>query len=543
MEFFELLHKRNVEYVLLRWWHDLPEIPEGEDMDILIKDEHRDLINDLVTFRDNRTGLKCDIYTVSGCKYGSHKSLPYFQAKLARTLLHTRVMYRGAYVPSPVPYFASLAYHAVFHKGYGSGLPGFDKTVSLEVEHEYTSILTEQARELNLDIDVTVQGLFDWLTEQGFAPADDTLSKLAEIKPELAFLQKSLYCDARGGEVMVYVIRERLLKDELLEDFKHFLKDSFQFDVIDVRLLNPSEMDVCTALIRGGKWDNGPFKYSGGAPVALVIAYDYHPAPPSSAELKKQPRTTNGHNLHAKYKFRDLLNNLGLKEGHYNGVHSADNEHDAWYYISLLGEAYTNKIAAEVEIRRERYARIWPVKKLVSANAISKVELISYGDDLAVKKTFRLGNERYFEKELYAAKALSKEFAFIPPLLEAGDGYIVVPYLENVLDNLAEPEKKALIASKENEILAVINNLYNKGLILSGFTPACVVITPGNKLYCSDFTTLQKHDEQGNLLANISECYSGKTNSGTLNLKTVWEPYLDDIEKKLAGKTQVVLED
>src|SRR5690554_6927097 len=60
MEFFEILHQRKIEYVLLRWWHDLPEMPDGEDMDILIKDEHRDLINDLITFRDNGTGLKCD---------------------------------------------------------------------------------------------------------------------------------------------------------------------------------------------------------------------------------------------------------------------------------------------------------------------------------------------------------------------------------------------------------------------------------------------------------------------------------------------------
>src|SRR5690554_3153675 len=59
MEFFEILHNRKINYVLLRWWEDLPEIPEGEDLDILVRDEHRDLMNDLVTFRDNGTGHKC----------------------------------------------------------------------------------------------------------------------------------------------------------------------------------------------------------------------------------------------------------------------------------------------------------------------------------------------------------------------------------------------------------------------------------------------------------------------------------------------------
>src|SRR5690606_16152725 len=122
MEFFEALNKRNVDYVLLRWWEDLPEIPEGEDLDILVRDEHRDLMKDLVTFRDNGTGQKCDLYTLTGSNYGSHRGLPYFQSHLAHELLRTRVLYRGAYVPSPHPYFASLAYHAVFHKGIGSGL-------------------------------------------------------------------------------------------------------------------------------------------------------------------------------------------------------------------------------------------------------------------------------------------------------------------------------------------------------------------------------------------------------------------------------------
>src|SRR5690554_1025291 len=152
MRFLEILNKRKVEYVLLRWWENLPEIPEGEDLDILVRDEHRDLMKDLVTFRDNGTGHKCDIYTLTGSNFGSHRGLPYFQFNLAKTLLQTRILYRGAYVPSPQSYFASLAYHAVFHKGLGSGLSGFGSK-SADAEHEYPSILADQAKELDLNID------------------------------------------------------------------------------------------------------------------------------------------------------------------------------------------------------------------------------------------------------------------------------------------------------------------------------------------------------------------------------------------------------
>jgi len=361
MEFFEILHQRKIDYVLLRWWHDLPEMPDGEDMDILIKDEHRDLINDLITFRDNGTGLKCDIYTIAGSNYGSHNSIPYFQINLARTLIETREMYRGVYVPSPLPYFASLAYHAVFHKGYGSGLPGFEKR-PVHIEHDYTAILTDQANRLGLEINATPEGLYNWLKEQKFAPAEDTLSKLVEIRPELSFLQKSLFSDVRGGELMVYVVRERLLNDGLLQDFKDFLANKSQFDVIDVRMLSSEEKEICTTQIRGGKWDKGPFKHSGGPPIAFVVVYDSHPRPLDDIELKKQPRTTNRNNIIAKYSFRERLTNSGLRKNHYNGVHSADNELDALYYISLLGDDYRQKVSTEVEIRRQRFSRSWVVK-------------------------------------------------------------------------------------------------------------------------------------------------------------------------------------
>jgi len=352
MGFFNILHERKVDYVLLRWWHSLPEMPEGEDMDILIKDEHRDFISDLLTFHNYGTDLKCDIYTIEGSRYGSHKALPYFQINLAHAILQTRVLYKGVYVPGRKTYFASLAYHALFHKGNGSGLPGFDRRPT-NLEHDYSAVLAEEASLLNLKLDISAKGVYNWLQEQNFVPAEDTLSKLVEIRPELFFFQRSLYSDIRGGELLVYVIRERLVNDGQLENFQEFLKDEFQFEVIDVRVLNEKEKDICKSQIRGGKWDNGPYKFSGGPPVALVSVFDYNPWPLNDAELLNQPRMTNRNNLKAKYKFREHLNKVVVNKGHYNGVHSADNELDAWSYISLLEKDYFNKIFTEIERRRD----------------------------------------------------------------------------------------------------------------------------------------------------------------------------------------------
>ena len=361
MEFFKILNERKIDYVLLRWWKDLPEMPPDEDMDILIRDDQRDLLNDLVVFYDNGSGLKCDIYTVSGSNNGSHRNLPYFQINLANALLEKRINYKGAYVPSPQTHFASLAYHAIYHKGSSSGLQGFS-TVPANSEQNYSRSLEQLAREIGLEVNIDLQSLNSWLEIQDFTPADDTMSKLVEIKPELEILQKPLFSDIRGGDLLVYIIRERLLEMQFLNQFIDFIEKKFSFDIIDVRLLNEEERKRCTREIRGGKWDEGPYRNSGGPPVAFVVAFDYDPWPLNSLDAKKQTRMTNKNNMIAKYQFRKLINGSAGKNS-YNGIHSSDNEHDAWFYISRVGKEYREKIYSQVEKRRE-VMRKKRVKKL-----------------------------------------------------------------------------------------------------------------------------------------------------------------------------------
>ncbi|MEJ8800544.1 hypothetical protein [Pontibacter sp. H249] len=542
MEFFDILHQRKVDYVLLRWWHNLPEIPDGEDMDILIKDEHRDLINDLVVFYDNGTGLKCDIYTIAGSKHGCRRGIPYFQANIAHTLINSRVMYRGAYVPAPLPYFAGLAFHALFHKGCNSGLPGFSEK-PVDIEHSYTSILDDEAKEQGIEIELTAQGVYKWLKEQNFAPAEDTLSKLVELKPELAMLQESLYSDVRGGEVVVYIVRERLLKDGLIQDFRNFLKDKFHFDVIDVRELSAEEKVTCTLNIRGGKWDKGPYKESGGTPAAFVVAYDYHPCPLTEAEARKQPRMTNRNNPNAKYKFREFVH-ASIAEGNYNGVHSADNELDAWYYISLLGKEYTSKIESEIELRRARYATRWSLKKVMAAGPIAKEELIVYNGELAVKKTYRVGKERFFQRELFAYKELSNELPFVPPLLASGEGYVIIPFKENILSELPEDKKKQVIASKSAEVRHVIHSMHARGLAYVGFSPDNIIVTPGQAFYCTGFSFLQQYTEypssieQAYEVAGVPATYTGDLpenfDPAKSSFRDVWGSYIGAWENMAA---------
>ena len=494
IDFFDQLNNRNIDYVLLRWWEKLPSFPLDEDVNILVRDEQRVEINDLFSAYDER-GIKCDVYTLSGSGSGSREGVPVFPYNLSDALLRNRVFYNGAYIPSPLLAFAAMAYHAILHKGYNSGIPGFQKQPDKFI-FNYAEALEKMAQETNLQVEITLTGLFKWLKEKDFAPADDTLAKLAKNRPELSVLEKRLSSDARGGEFMVFVIREKLLHDGFLNDFVTRLEERHLFDVLDVRLLNMEEKHAFKTQVRGGKWDKGPFPVSGGAPAAVVTAYDYHPEPLKEMEQKDQTRMTNRNNLRAKYGFRDYLGFI-LKNGFYNGVHSADNENDAWFYISHLGESYTNKISIEVEKRRIRYAPKWNVQKTLSAGPLSKVELIKYNGGQAVKKTFRPGRERFFERELFAVKHLAPQLSFIPPLLYEGDGYIVTQYFENVLEKLNEKEKKQLIALKAKDIIQVTKEMQKRGLAYVNFNPDNLIITNEGRLICTGFSYLQENRDGG----------------------------------------------
>lgn len=350
VQFFEELNKRKVDYILLRSWEDWPSFPEDEDINILVEDEHRDRINDLISPYDVR-GIKCDVYTATGSNGGSRFDVPLFPYNLTRQLFKEKMEYKGVIIPGPITYFASVAYHAVLHKGSESGIPGFDSTSEV-IRYDYTRVLKKLSGELNLGVEITARELFDWLKKEGFAPAEDTLTKLIENREELNMFATPLYGDIRGGELTVYVIRKRFFEDGYLDLFLKMLQRDYRFDILDVRMLTPAEKEHCMHQLRGGKWDKGPYRISGGPPVAVIVAFDHQPWPLSDRDQEKQTRMTNQNNLKAKLEIRRKLTSI-LKEKFYNGVHSADNENDAWTYLTEVGEGYREKIYSQTEKIRE----------------------------------------------------------------------------------------------------------------------------------------------------------------------------------------------
>ena len=177
------LERQQVNYVVLRWFDDLPRVEAGRDLDILVSDDDAEVLDGLLTrnpYRGTRTTV--DLYSVTGRGDHAYKATACFPPRLAAGILDRSVRHpSGARVPSAEDHFHSLAFHAVYHKGYRSGLP-VSSTEGLafrEASHDYGATLAKLAAAIGVAVVPTLRDLDDHLSDAGWRPPVDTLEKWA----------------------------------------------------------------------------------------------------------------------------------------------------------------------------------------------------------------------------------------------------------------------------------------------------------------------------------------------------------------------------
>jgi hypothetical protein len=185
-EFFDVLRREQVTYVVLRWFDDLPQVEAGHDIDILVADEHVDFVQSLLTDRPRKGGQHLDIYSVSGLPGSDLAGNPCFPAPLARELVTNAVWLRGTYrVPDAAHHLLGLAYHAVYHKGYSSGLSAGrgPHEGQRPTRHDYAAVLTDLAGRLGESMTPTLDGVDRYLADHDLRPPPDLLKRLAPANP------------------------------------------------------------------------------------------------------------------------------------------------------------------------------------------------------------------------------------------------------------------------------------------------------------------------------------------------------------------------
>jgi hypothetical protein len=354
-QFFSALKERNIAYVVLRWFDDLPSIEEGEDIDLLVADEDFFAIENLFSDLD-KSGQPVDIYSVSGLSGSSFRDIPYYPPHLAKEILDTRVWMSDSFaIPDEEHHFLSLAYHAVFHKGENSGIPNCELGANKGTpDHNYQLILRTLASKILEDpIDIEFNSLFRYLKLRRWTPELDTMRRLAVNDSWLSSLlpEDSNRPINEYGEVVLFVVREWAIKNKKLD----FIKDEIQragLRILELFFFNEDQKRIATEKIRGGKWDKGPYPVGGGFPACFVVCFDSSPIAPSREEIKCHPFVKNK-NVFLKHVIRDKINQNLLSIFTANFLHSADDEFEAWEYIQHVLPEEVERLQAEIALIRD----------------------------------------------------------------------------------------------------------------------------------------------------------------------------------------------
>jgi hypothetical protein len=334
--FLRRLNSLDCRIVVLRWFETLPQLPPGEDLDLLVEDAK---LEDVRAILDEGPGIApVDLYSVTGLPGSDFRSMPYFPPYLAEQLLDRANSHRGlCKVPAPREHFLSLAYHALYHKGLKSGIPrrGPKKLRRARADHDYQAILSQLADSLGIDVPITLEDLDAYLDLQGWRPPHDMLIRLARRNRWVrTLLQRPEEHEDADHRLAVFLIRQEALHRGGVERAAGLIKQH-GFGILATRMFECNSLAQIARSVRGGNWGRGPWPISGGPPVAAIVVFDTSPITPTRKQRRRFPFLANARLL-CKEQIRDAFNEGLPPEQHCNVIHSSDNGREAMDYLRII---------------------------------------------------------------------------------------------------------------------------------------------------------------------------------------------------------------
>ena len=490
-EFFQKLNRKDIRYVILRWFEKIPFTDINEDIDLLIADEDVRKVQSLL---NEKVGiLPFDLYSVSGMPGSSFRYIAYYPPYLAAEILNNREVWKGKYfVPDPRHHFLSLLYHVIYHKGEKSGIPSHEgaRADTSQADHEYLGILQDLAEKTNIRLEgLTLDYFHQFLEKEGWSPATDTIRKLNTRNDSWlsSIIRHNEMNFEKNGELMVFVIRDWAAENGL-SDFIVDWFDKAGLNPVKKIELTAEQKIKATQNLRGGNWGNGPWPVSGGSPAEILVVYDYHPKPLEAEKRKKYPHVSNA-NYMLKEELRKEINAKLPAEKRTNPIHSSDDEIEALDYLAATAPECIEEVKTIITEWDKAYQTNEKVLGDLSQHKRrAKVEIIEYEGKKAIKKTYKAGKERFLKREIYAYGELSKECSYIPPLIASGENYLIIPFLEKITFSENEFVKKQMLKKYKKDVFNINEFFYSKGYALIDFHPGNILITnAGLKLIDYEF--------------------------------------------------------
>ncbi|NMB07161.1 MAG: SGNH/GDSL hydrolase family protein, partial [Tissierellia bacterium] len=226
-----------------------------------------------------------------------------------------------------------------------------------------------------------------------------------------------------------------------------------------------------------------------------VIIYDLNPQDMTREAKIEYPGIDNGRYFLIGALQKQILIQFGIKDIN-NYLYLTQNELEAKKIVKQLFKDKIKELYEKIYDIEETYKTQYPVIKLFDGfKHRAKTELIHYRDGLAVKKTWKPGNKRFLEREKYACSELSKTISYIPPLLESGENYIIIPYYGEALQK-NEKAKKMILTNHIVGIANFFKQLYEAGYYNPDIHPGQFVFSKIEGLKAIDFEYLQSYEKK-----------------------------------------------
>ena len=271
----------------------------------------------------------------------------------------------------------------------------------------------------------------------------------------------------------------------------------------------------------------------------IMIGFDVEPMPTNLQEKLEFPCLDNARYLLVQKIYRYYKIPLKLKDK--SLIYITKNSIEAQKTIKILLPQAQEKLKDTIAQLRSLWSTSYPVIKRLSLGKQrrAKVELIEYQGQLAVKKTFRPGCDRFLARELLVMSEFSKNHQDIPEIIHHESCFVISPFHQNTLDfNSSLKPKIPLEIAKQ--IINIMKYFYDLGYALIDFNPDNLILDGNRGLKIIDFEFIYRYPikpvyfKESYDLVGIPDDFDGDVPVRSLkynehkikrNYNTVWKPY------------------
>jgi hypothetical protein len=340
MGLLQFLEKEKIKYVVLRFYDKLPKLDrEDGDLDILVEDSDVDKVEEFLSKSPGPITVE-----IKPTSLPVGTGIPYYVPHLAQKILQSAVKGpAGALIPGPKEAFLSFTYHVLYHKGLEAGVPTKIPGLKREIPpSDYVKEISKLAKNIDLDIPITMEDLEEYLYKEGWRPKLDTLAKIA-IENE--WVRKRLSENEKKDNDIglgVMILKEGVFKANKTDPILNSIADRNGFKIVKTKRFTDDKKYIAEHL-RGGVWVDELTKAEDYQPAMAIIVCDLYcanGAKVNTADMESGKRI--------KTLKEQLRKEFGFDKTGMNFIHGTDNTGEAWEYIEVCFKNEVEQIQNEI---------------------------------------------------------------------------------------------------------------------------------------------------------------------------------------------------